>query len=66
MRREIDGEMAPERAVIGHLLKTHEDLDPMVALKRRLQNFEQAYFKVLNENQDLKEKIRSSKTKSRK
>jgi hypothetical protein len=66
MRREIDGEMVPERAVVGHLLKTHEDLDPISSLKRRLENFEKAFFRTLNENQDLKEKIRTLQIKLRK
>jgi hypothetical protein len=66
MRREIEGEMLPERAVIGHLMKTGVDLDPMTAVKQRLENFEKAYFKTLNENHDLKEKLRVLQIKSRK
>lgn len=66
MRREIEGEMLPERAVVGHLLKTDIDLDPLTAVKQRLENFEKAYFKTLNENQELKEKIRALQIKSRK
>jgi hypothetical protein len=63
MRREIDGLLDPDRAVVGYVLGTSVDLDPITSLKKRLDQAENSYWRLLKENMDLRESLKTSKRK---
>jgi len=59
MRREIPNEMDPEMAVTGYVLSSYTHPDPLTDLQERLDARERAYWKIHNENQRLRETMRS-------
>lgn len=63
MRREIDALINPDLAVVGYVLGTSVDLDPITSLKKRLDYAENSYWKLLRENMALREKLKTPKKK---